>query len=56
VPGLELDAGANVEDDQIARTEPLQEFLPADRLHLLAQVVARSALHVGQPGGRDALQ
>jgi hypothetical protein len=40
VPGRELLLGAHVDEHDVAAREPLQQFLAADRVDVLAQVPA----------------
>ena len=48
VAGGELLLGTHVNQDHIAAAEPRDELLATDRLDVLAEVVARGALDLGQ--------
>ena len=51
VAGLELVRRADVDEDDVAAPQPLQQLLAADRLDLLAEVVARRALDLAELRG-----
>ena len=51
VPGGVLLLGANVDQDGLAAGEPLAQFIAPHPLDVLAEVVTRSPLHLGQSRG-----
>src|SRR5262249_27113224 len=52
VPGVELVAGANVDEDDVVAAHPLQKLVAVDALDLLAEIVAGRAPDLGQAVGR----
>ena len=56
VAGRVLLLGPDVDEHDVAAREPLEQLLAADRLDVLAEVVARGALDLGQPGRRGVAQ
>ena len=56
VAGLVLDLGAHVDEHDVAAREPLEQVLAADRVDVLAEVLAGGALDLGQARGRRVAQ
>ena len=54
--GRELLGRPDVDEDDVAVGEPGEQFGAADALDLVAEIVARGALDLGQPRGRDVAQ
>src|ERR1700682_5737971 len=54
VTGGELLLGAHVDEHHVTTLQALDELLAANRLDWVAEVIARSALDLGQSGGRGA--
>ena len=56
VTGRELLRGTHVDQHDVATREPLEQLLAIDRVDLLAEVVARGALDLAEPGSRRVAQ
>ena len=54
--GLELVGGADVDEDDVAAPQALQQLIAVDALDLLAEVVTRRALDLRQPLGGGVSQ
>ena len=55
-PAANSSARAHVDEHDVAAAQPLDQLVAADRLDVLAEVVARRALDLGQPGDRGVAQ
>ena len=56
VAGLELLGGPHVDEHHVAAGQPGEQLVAADRLDVLAEVLARGALDLGQARGRRLAQ
>src|SRR6185436_17693705 len=56
VPGRELLLGPNVDEDDVAPRQSLEQLLAADRLDLVAEVLARGALDLPEVDHRGVTQ
>ena len=56
VPGVELLLGPDVDEHDVAPAQAGDQLVAADCLDVVAEVVARGALDLGQPGGGHLAQ